>query len=89
MIGHYAKGKTTLLRCLRGHSATSTFDSRTKRIGCDPDALSPDGMEFCMIIGGKSESTPSPTRESNERLLLCVCMQSYKNLPSIHKDFCL
>lgn len=38
MIGHYSKGKTTLLRFLTAITPSNNFDSRTSRIGSSLDA---------------------------------------------------
>lgn len=43
MIGHFAKGKSTLLKFLSGSPAQSTFDSRTGRVGTDARDLSASG----------------------------------------------
>lgn len=51
IIGHYHKGKTTLLAGLRGKKQSSTFDERAKRpldLG-DLQQLSPEGTHHCFI----------------------------------------
>ena len=48
MIGHYSKGKTTILKYLRGSTTRNTFDFRTMRLGSDLKTLAPEGEEIHM-----------------------------------------
>ncbi len=47
VIGHYSKGKSTLLEALKGNvrrgGIMNSFDIRTRRIGSNSDSLTPEG----------------------------------------------
>lgn len=53
MIGHFSKGKTTLLHSLKGNSTSSSssnFDTRIRRVGVNSQVLSPTGKLLLAIL---------------------------------------
>jgi hypothetical protein len=51
LIGHFSKGKTTLLKFLTGSSAHSTFDTRTERVGSEVSSMSASGKCWDQVRG--------------------------------------
>ena len=47
VIGHYRKGKSTVMAALRGTKESSHFDDRAKRLLDPSDHLTPEGTSVC------------------------------------------
>ncbi len=88
VIGHYGKGKSTILESLKGNVRRSgfmnNFDRRRRRIGSNPDTLSAAGV--CVCTCERVGYCVCVYLWACGVLCVCVCVQSYNPPPPPHTN---